>query len=448
MTKYWKRSRVTKAFADAGRAGSFCEAEARLDAVQLDIVLGDDQISTAAGQAAALTAVATAHKCFGHVTLVATNDVPLISSLPLGGTLLKAARRLGASIAVRPRLQATHSIQIGTVRRGAGWRICCWWDRWHSGVRAFYDPMGDSRLSIAGVFAGALAMRQVFACVLAGRDVNARDATVSLWTPWEKAVPSQRGPERFDVPDKLWLLGLGHLGQAYVWNLCFLPPGGERLAVLQDDQSIGEENEATSLLVLPGTGESGDRKTRLAASWLEACGWRTQLIERRHLGDVAITEDDPPYLLAGLDRLRPRLTLARHGFPFMLDAGVGHGQADFEGIQIRTIVAGQPLEGLWEKTGEVTAEQDTNKLLNRAAYVELERHIGQCGTVSFAEASVAVPFVGAVTGALVIAQVIRLASLETAPLFLQMELGAPEFATFGGHTATPESNLGSFSFQL
>ncbi len=83
-------------------------------------------------------------------------------------------------------------------------------------------------------------MRHVFACVLAGRDVNARDATVSLWAPWDSAAPPQHGPERFDVPDKLWLLGLGHLGQAYVWNLCFLPPGGERLAVLQDDQSIGE----------------------------------------------------------------------------------------------------------------------------------------------------------------------------------------------------------------
>jgi hypothetical protein len=421
MTKHWKRSRVTKAFADAGRAGSFCEAEARLDAVQLDIALGDDQISTPAGQAAALTAVATAHKCFGHVTLVAANDVPLISSLPLGETLLKAARRLGASISVRPRLHATHTIHIGTNRRGAGWQICCWWDRWLSGVRVFHDPIGDSRLSIAGVFAGALAVRHVFACVLAGRDVNARDATVSLWAPWDSAAPPQNGPERFDVPDKLWLLGLGHLGQAYVWNLCFLPPGVERLAVLQDDQSIGEENEATSLLVLPGT---------------------------RHRGDVAITDDDPPYLLAGLDRLRPRLTLARHGFPFMLDAGIGHGHADFEGVQIRTIVGGQPLEGLWEKTGEVTSEKDTNRLLNRAAYVELEGHIGQCGTVSFAEASVAVPFVGAVTGALMIAQVIRLASLETAPLFLQMELGAPEFTTFGGHTAAPESNLGSFSFQL
>jgi len=41
------------------------------------------------------------------------------------------------------------------------------------------------------------------------------------------------------------------------------------------------------------------------------------------------------------------------------------------------------------------------RLLGRQAYVELEQHVGQCGKVEFAEASVAVPFVGATTGAFV-----------------------------------------------
>ena len=31
----------------------------------------------------------------------------------------------------------------------------------------------------------------------------------------------------------------------------------------------------------------------------------------------------------------------------MLDAGIGHGPVDFEGIQLRTIVGGKPLDGLW-----------------------------------------------------------------------------------------------------
>lgn len=60
----------------------------------------------------------------------------------------------------------------------------------------------------------------------------------------------------------------------------------------------------------------------------------------------------------------------------------------------------------------------------------------------------AVPFVRAATGALVIAHAIRLASLEPAPVFVQMELGAPEMATLSGLIAQPEINLGSFSMRL
>jgi hypothetical protein len=448
MSIYWKRSRITKVMADAARVGSFSEAEARLDSIQLDVVVGDDQLGTPAGQAAALTAVATARKCFGGVTIVAEKDAPLIAALPVGKTLLKAARRLGARMATKSRTSATHTIRIGSTPTPAGWNLSCWWDRWLAGTRAFDDDgPGDSRLPLAGVFAGALAVRQVFACVVANRNLPPRDATVSLWMPWEPVDRSVNRPERFDVPDKLWLLGLGHLGQAFVWNLCFLGGSGDRLAVLQDDQKIGVENEATSLLVLPNGRQIGKRKTRVADAWLEGSGWRTQLIERRHLGDVAITDKDPPYLLSGLDRLEPRLTLARHGFPFMLDAGIGHGPGDFEGIQVRTIAKGQAIEGLWDKPK--TDDEGTPKgLLSRQAYVELERHVGQCGTVEFAQASVAVPFVGAATGALVIASVIQLASLQASPLFLQMELGAPEMTTIGGFARSPETNLGSFSLRL
>jgi hypothetical protein len=447
VTTFWKRSRVTKALTDAARAGSFSEAEARLDAVLVAIAVGADQDQTPAGQAAALTAVATAHKCFGRVMLAATRDVPLIAPLPLGATLFKAARRLGATVAVQPSRKVTHTIRIGSASRRDGWDLRCWWDRWLSGTRAFdHETLGDSRLPMAGVFSAAAAVRQIFACVLANRNIRERDVTVSLWTPWDYTESGAKGPERFDVPDKLWLVGLGHLGQAFVWNLCFLPVTDKRLAVLQDDQSISEENEATSLLVLPG--ETGERKTRVAAQWLEASGWETRLIERRHNGDIALTDGDPPYLLSGLDRLKPRLALARHGFPFMLDAGLGHGPVDFEGIQLRIVVGGKPLTGLWDDSGSAAERDGTNGLLGRPAYVELEQHIGQCGTVGFAEASVAVPFVGASTGALTIAQTIRLASLEPAPHFLQMELGAPEMATLGGLTDAPELNLGSVSIRL
>jgi len=305
--------------------------------------------------------------------------------------------------------------------------------------------LGHSGLALAGVFAAAVAMRQVFACAVAAKVQRPRDVSVNLWEPWRVADLSDVGPGRFDVPDHLWFLGLGHLGQGFIWNLCLVGAKGGR-AVVQDNQVIGEENEVTSLLVLPG--KHGEKKARLGARWMEADGWVADIVERRHQGDIPVTENDPPYLLCGLDRLEPRLVMARHGFEFMIDAGLGHGPSDFEGIQIRTIAKGQSIEGLWSKPAATDDGDARAKILAKEAYAELEKHIGQCGIVSFADASAAVPFVGAATGALVIGQAIRLASLESATRFLHVELSAPEMVAEAGLTAGPMVNLGSTMLEL
>jgi hypothetical protein len=407
-------------------------------------VVGSDQAATAAGQAATLTAVVTARKCFGRVTLVSETDAPLTAKLPVGTTLQRAARRLGARVSRKPPARTTHTIIIGDSPCGGGWKIQCWWDRWLSGTRARGEIAGDSRLALSGVFAAALAVRQVFASVLAGRPLRARDATISLWTPWMAADRTNIGPESFDVPDQFWFLGLGHLGQGFIWNLCLLGTRGGR-AVVQDDQTIGEENEATSLLVT--SGDIGEKKARIAAKWLGTAGWTADIIERRHDGDIRLTPDDPPYLLSGLDRIEPRRVMAKHGFDYMIDAGLGHGPHDFEGIQLRVIGKGAPSGDLWSAP-EHTLEGPPSDRQASPAYKDLEEQIGQCGIVSFAEASTSVPFVGAATGALVIAQAIRLGSLESTARFLQMQLGAPEMASVADFVAKPSVNVGSRTLQL
>ncbi len=444
--KYLKRSRVTKAFTDAGIAVSFDDAESRLDGVNVCVCVGADQARTPSGQAATLTAVTTAYKCFGRVFLVIEmGDAPLVIPLHIGLSLAGAARRVGATVdrAIPPGV--THVVQIGTIQRWSGWRIQCWWDRWLAGTRAVESVLpGDSRLPLAGVFAGALAIRQVFANIRFGSLARISDVTVSLWEPWIVADPDTLGPMQFIAPDFIWLVGLGHLGQAFVWNLMMLPYCGEqRRVVLQDDQRIGEENEATSLLVTEKN--IGERKVRIASDWLEACGWETILIERRHRGDIAPTPDDPPFLLCGLDDLAPRRILADTGFDYMIDAGIGHGPTDFEGIQIRVIPKGVPTEGLWNTSGQ---EAPKDQLLSNQAYRALEAEIGACGTYPLANASVAVPFVGAATGALAIAQLIRLASMHPGGTLLQIELGAPEMVIDGGQTAAPQIYLGGETMDL
>lgn len=445
MTKHWRRSRVTKALTDAGLVGSFEDAEARLDAVHVCVRVGADQAVTAAGQAAALTAVATAYKCFGRVFLAAElPDATLHARLPLGRTLGEAARALGATVEPAQGPLPTHIIQIGSGPRSVGWWVKCWWDRWLAGTRNDEgENLGESDLALAGIFAGALAVRQVFADVKAGASHRSSNVTISLWEPSSPADLEKRGPTQFSIPNNLWLVGLGHLGQAFVWTLLMLPYREPRRVVLQDDQLIAEENEATSLLVTGNT--IGRRKARVASEWLETGGWNTQLIERRHRGDIQLTPEDPPILLAGLDALPPRIALAGVGFDYMVDVGIGHGAADFEGVQIRVIPKGAPIDGLWHAQDQPSV---SDRLLNEKAYRAVEAESGICGKYMLAGASVAVPFVGAAAGALAIAQAIRLANLNSAVALLQMELASPELVIDGGEIDTPTSNLGGEAISL
>ena len=68
--------------------------------------------------------------------------------------------------------------------------------------------------------------------------------------------------------------------------------------MLQDDQRVREENQATSLLVLAQP-KIGERKVRLASTWLEHSGWETELIERRHRGTSTRRRTTRPSCSAG-----------------------------------------------------------------------------------------------------------------------------------------------------
>lgn len=431
MNDHLARSRVTKALTDAALSASFAAAEATLDAVRPCVVLGKADAATPAGQTAALTAVVTARKCFGRVRLAGAGlDVPLLQPLLAGPTIGIAARALGADVNASIGEETTHLIRIGDTTPWLGWQVSAWWDRWLAGTRLSGGRSGSPSLALAGMFAGALAVRQVFAHVRHG--TPARDATLSLWEPSTAASPGLSGPKHYTIPTRLWLVGLGHLGQALVWGLLALPLRGDRYAVLQDDQWIGVENEPTSLLV--GADDVGIRKVRVASCWLDHAGWSTEIIERRHYGDIRRTEQDPLILLSGLDDLRPRRVLAGLDFDYMIDMGIGRGATDFEALQVRVISKGSCTDGLWL---DEVSNSPRDRLMGRPAYTALDRDIGQCGVIPLADASVAVPFVGAATAALALAQLARLGAMQPAVRLLQVELGAPDMVLDGGSGEKP-----------
>ncbi len=440
MTAFLKRSRISKVMTDlAGSDLDFAAAESRLDAARVVVLLGNDQKGTAAGQAAALTALATALKCFANAALVMDGDLMLLKPMPTGATLGTAARGLGAAVAIAVPPDATHVIKIGDADCSGSSFVRCWWDGWLAGVVPVWDDrrFGASGNPLAGVFAGAVAVREVFASVLGYGRVGGRVSIASLWEPWSAPDEARPGPTEAFFPTRLWFIGLGHLGQGFLWAGGFLRGIAPEI-VLQDDQTANEENEGTGLLTFAD--RLGEKKTRIAAHWIEKIGWKTSLIERRHFGDIPVLPTDPAIVVAGLDSLDARLKIASAGFDHVIDVGLGHGPRDFEGMQIRVVGKGVDLQGLW---AHAEKGKDVDALMHSKAYALHAAKTDRCGTRVLASASVAVPFVGAAAGAATIAQIFRLTCGLTTPKLVQMEFGTPEMVVAGAMNDPTKAAIGS-----
>jgi hypothetical protein len=431
-------SRITKAFTDAWDL-DFGEAEERLNAVRLSILIDPVAASTPAGQACVLTILATGRRTFSHVTLVTEADVNLVRPQPGAITLHEFAHELGIGVAETTPADSTHAITTGgTAYPVAAVAFRCWWDGWLSGVLPDWDnrPQGESWNPLAGSFAGALAMREVFATVRGVKPMKQTGNIVSLWEPWLPAEVAEPGPSTVHMLRSMTIVGLGHLGQGLLWNLALLPGHGD-LIVLQDYQKAGTENTATGMLTRAH--DSGRRKTRIASDWIEHFGWETALIERKFLEWARAEPDDPAVVISALDDPAPRRHILAAGFHRMVDIGVGHGPIDFEIGQFRSFKEGDT--STWMPT---KSETDVNKRLTRKAYQSLDA----CGAFPLASASVAVPFVGAALGAICIAQLLRLGAMKGIPQIFQMELTAPEMTSCGTVADDGPAGFGSVEIDL
>lgn len=439
MTQYLKHSRTTKALTES-MGIDFSEAEQRLESACISIIADTSTANTVSGQASLLTALATAKKTFKHVTLVISADMPLIHSIPNAKTLCSAAEIFEVQVATETPTATTHSVIMDGSISGVGFTVRCWWGCWCSGILPKWDtrPLGESWNPLAGSFAGALAIREIFANIL-GRRESPRESIISLWEPWQKIEDADKGPTTVYVPKDMWIVGLGHLGQGFLWNVGMLPVHGERI-ILQDYQHAGVENEATGLLT--NSSSIGIHKTRVASEWVEKLGWSTELIERKFTDKTEVTVDDPSFVIAGLDSITPRKSILNAGFDYMIDAGVGHGPFDFELAQIRVFKKGS--ESNWNNQSKA---KDVDKILSTEAYEALAK-IDKCGAFALAEASVAVPFVGAAVGALSLAQVLRLTAMKETRALLQVELSAPDFNSSANINATPTTNLGGVALNF
>jgi hypothetical protein len=259
--------------------------------------------------------------------------------------------------------------------------------------------------ALGGVLAGALGVARGFlrVCGLSSRFVE-RPLGVSLWRPdldWtdEDAV----GPELKYLPSKLWFLGLGHLGQAFLWNMALLPyeRPGDTLFLLHDFDRVVSGNWSAGLFC--ESNSPGRFKTRLCSEWLEARGFPTRICERRFDATVRRDDDEPYIALCGFDSAPARRCLDDAGFGLVVECGLGGSVDTFDQLSLHTFPdATRTPAQIWAEGGTAGAEA-------KPSLIEAFRTQDPCGILAetLADKALSSSFVGAFAGALVIAEVLR-----------------------------------------
>jgi hypothetical protein len=378
----------------------------------LTISVGPEIVGSAHHQNALLTLINTASRTFlaGVDVVGLPDDAPSLTPLAPGRLLKEAVTELGGRVVdtVNPDWpSAVIGDAAALEAKLPRWRVT--WNGWRGGVIPFRDNkrlQENEAIALAPLLAAAACAAEVFAHhagdhAMAGR----RTLGLSLWNPgadWLADDPTESATAF--LPSRLWIIGLGNLGQAFVWLLASLPYG-DRSCVelgLNDFDDIALSNESTSLLSRKE--DIGRRKARVVADWLESRGFRTFLEERRFGEWIVRAPHEPSVALCGVDNALARAALEKPGFGLVVEAGLGGGPEAFRSISIHTFPASRSAEEIWSRQvgqGDMSPE-------DMPAYKALKNQgLDSCGLAQLASRTVGVPFVGVVAACLVIAELLR-----------------------------------------
>lgn len=374
------------------------------------------------GQAALLTAVATAARAFGTVVVVAAVPRTAITGGPVTGTIASAISQQGARLANQtditdadvdvtwPILLVGHNTPPPCLARPrdrsrailrvtwAGWVATVWRD---AGRQA--SNTGPACI-LAAIAAAAIGVSEAFGSIrcVPGSDAGYRDLRLSLWDP--VGDTADLGPTLAHAPAAWWLIGLGHLGQAYAWVISWLtylsPPSVE--VVLQDVDRTTPGNHSTG--VITPEGSRGIRKTRLIAEALDGTGLDTQVIERSLGPDLSTTDSECHVALIGVDNLPTRRLISAVGWRLAIDVGLGSGPQNFASIVVRRFPGAQRSDQVaaW---GSDTIRPVT--IPRTPAFSDLMQRHDTCGIVELAGKAVGASFAGMTAACLAVAEATR-----------------------------------------
>lgn len=420
--------RGVKMAIDAGEVDTVEQGVALFQQYRLGVRVGTEVAHSLAHQVALLTIVNTARRAMlGGVQVCGDLTCPLLAPLPGNHeTVAEAVKALQGEI-VEAIEDGRHCLLLGDALQSPQDQLALTvsFDGWRGGAWP-YDALqrlpeaSDSVLS--AILAAGMGVSEAFQNMRGYQVAGSRVVGMSLWDPaaadWYENGP---GPHQFVAPTGFWILGLGHLGQAYVWTLGMLPfcNPSDVVLTLQDFDQVTLANDSTSVLTqAEGVGEY---KTRLVGNWAERRGFKVKLVERAFLGDVRVGDNDPRILLCGVDNPQARALMETAGFDLVVEAGLGGGPKEYLAMRLHCFPASRTSEQIWGGVKHVREQ------VHASAYDDLKSKGAEaCGLVELATRTVGAPFVGVIAATLVIAETIRRLNNGPELEVLDMTLRAPD----------------------
>jgi len=404
--------RGAKYFMDTGRAQSETAAREILGGFGLTIEVGPEIVTSRDHQIALLTLInCTRRTLLGGIQVVALPSAPMLSNLVAASSLGAAVRALGGVLVDTPGT-AWPSALIGSVpprrRERPAWQLT--WSAWRGGVTPGGQRLSEADGSgIGAVVAAATCGSEAFLHhagdhPMAGR----RSSGVSLWRPGANWLAIDDTEPRITyLPSRLWLIGLGNLGQAYLWTLGALQyahPKDVEL-FLQDFDRIAESNDSTSLL--SDLTLVGQMKTRAMGAWAQRQGFCGFLEERRFGTHSTRAPNEPAVALCGVDNLLARSHLEGAGFDWVIETGLGAGPEAFKNFSLHTFPSSLRAAKLWADNGTSGASNGSDTRSQPAYSRQEHPSLDECGITQLASRTIGVPFVGLLAATFAIAELLR-----------------------------------------
>jgi hypothetical protein len=390
---------------------SSSEAEEILKGYKLTLTCGPEIAKSKALQAALLTAINTGKRSFlGGIEIIMPGNVSPLVYWPEKQTLNEIVVELGGVLVDEKSGNSSFALLFGNANgNDRSLHVIC--NGWVGGVSELEVPNPPPVVpdfALGGIVAGALGVAGAFFRVTGlKRYFGSEPMGISLFKPdchW--LVPEATGHELNCLPQKLWVAGLGHLGQAYLWSLGLLvdaKTAKEIEVLLQDFDIVKIANRSTG--VLSEERFIGKMKTRVCAEWLERRNIKTKIIEQKFNANTRREGDDPRVALCGFDKAEPRRFLEDAGFDFIVECALGATIDNFDKFLLHTFPNGQvKAKDIWQD-GYPTREVDQRLV----EVFTKETSEAECGVLvsTLAGKAIATAFVGAIASAFVIAEILR-----------------------------------------